>query len=106
MEGCYYWTLAATTCYLYNTCESTEICPDCSSGRAYPSCMEDEIEKEGRYSLVLGGNCDGEDLCTQVEMITQNLVCTPEMPEFPEGKEYLQAVYVGGKSHCVWWWRY
>ena len=30
-------------------------------------------------------------------MITENLVCTPEMPEMPEGRDFPLSVYVGGK---------
>merc|ERR1712130_122116 len=92
--SCSYWTLFGDVCFFYSSCGTPTSCSSCTSGPAFPD-MSTCASHQVQYTLLLGGDTPDNDYSSTLEMITPNLVCSPNMPALPVGRIYAKAALLG-----------
>ena len=106
-EGCNFFTqYSQDFCLLYNSCDKTEFCTLCTSGPATPV-LESCSQPQSYATLLIGGN-DGKGYSTSIELITDSVTCSPDMPEPPRPLYDAAAtllgstiLYCGGHSDTI-----
>eukprot|EP00092_Neocalanus_flemingeri_P034877 GFUD01037952.1.p1 GENE.GFUD01037952.1~~GFUD01037952.1.p1 ORF type:complete len:514 (+),score=98.80 GFUD01037952.1:159-1700(+) len=91
----YYTQYSGDACFLHRSCDKTEPCSICTSGPASPS--RDQCQKNSDHvTLLIGGTTStGGSYSTNMELVTEDLSCTPDMPEPPVGRRNAAAVLLG-----------
>jgi len=92
--SCSYWTLFGEVCFFYSSCGTPTSCSSCTSGPAFPD-MSTCASHQVQYTLLLGGTIPDNTYSTILEMITPNLVCSPNMPALPVERRYGSAALLG-----------
>ena len=98
---CRYFTqISGDICFLYNTCNQTESCSSCTSGPANPSWYECNSEADFQTLLLGGWTQDRDDtgpteFSSSLELVTEDNVCRPSIPEMPEGRKNFAATLLG-----------
>jgi len=92
--SCSYWTLFGDVCFFYSSCGTPTSCSSCTSGPAFPD-MSTCASHQVQYTLLLGGDTPDNDYSKTLEMITPNLVCSPNMPALPVERIYAKAALLG-----------
>ena len=103
-KHCNYWTLNGNVCSLYrfiklnqlnsivsflSSCDNPGPCLGCSSGPAFPDitiCSDATV----MHTLILGGETSS-GYTASLELITENVVCTPDLPSLPTPTKNAQA---------------
>ena len=94
---CRYWSLHGDICLLYSECGNPESCSSCTTGPVFPDITTCEQEPTIFHTLVLGGETDLADYSTSLELVTPDLVCSPQMDQLPIGREQPKATVLGSK---------
>ena len=100
-SGCrFYSQYSDTTCFLYATCPTTQPCSVCTSGSISPDW--DQCTEEGQETLLMGGWTNTENShATSIELVTDTVSCTADMPELPIGSHGAAATVLGETIlHC------
>ena len=104
-DGCNYFTqYGKDLCMLYKSCHSKEMveCSMCTSGPVRPAISTCQDTPDNQATLIIGGKTDsGGTYSTSIEMVKEDEVCTPELPELPSGVSGASAVLLDSTIlHC------